>query len=96
MRLTDTEVVHITRIVRSRDAHAATYLFGSRTNDQLKGGDIDLLVLSESLTFSDRISLLSELKLAIGDQKIDLLIRKPADAASDPFVAEILKTAILL
>ncbi len=96
MRLTSTEVAQIKRVVLSHDARATCYLFGSRTNDLLKGGDIDLLLISDSLTFRDRISILSELKITIGDQKIDLLIRKSSDATSDPFVAKILKTAILL
>ena len=54
-------------------------LFGSRTNDSLKGGDIDLLIhcsrtISSSEQYRLKIKFLVQLKKTIGDQKIDILI----------------------
>ncbi len=61
------------------------YLFGSRTNDALKGGDIDLYIHT-----TDRINLvrkkldfLVKLKRAIGDQKIDVVFDKGLQRAID-------------
>ena len=50
------------------------YLFGSRVNDQLKGGDIDLLLLSENKLNSKKIR---QFRIAFfkkfGWQKLDLV-----------------------
>ena len=55
-------------------------LFGSRVNDSLKGGDIDLLIhsnhqLSSTEQYRFKIKFLVQLKKAIGDQKIDVLLK---------------------
>ena len=50
------------------------YLFGSRLNDEKRGGDIDLLVRStgEKKGVLARIRMTARLKLHLGDQKIGL------------------------
>jgi predicted nucleotidyltransferase len=58
------------------------YLFGSRTNNNAKGGDIDLLITHTDparLTYENKITFLARLKMAIGDQKIDLLYSNHPD-----------------
>jgi predicted nucleotidyltransferase len=53
------------------------WLFGSRVDLGKRGGDIDLYVetnLESTLAVRAQISFLSELKLKIGDQKIDLVL----------------------
>lgn len=57
-------------------------LFGSRLNDQRKGGDIDLLI-ETSLTDPAKIAqahirFLADVYARLGEQKIDLLIDYPA------------------
>lgn len=47
MRLADEERLVISNAIHQADADAMIYLFGSRTDDTSKGGDIDLLVLSK-------------------------------------------------
>ena len=51
------------------------YLFGSRTDDQKRGGDIDLLVRTEGAKkgFMGRIQMAAKLKLLLGDQKIEII-----------------------
>lgn len=52
------------------------YLFGSRTEDKKRGGDIDLFVhniTESSLTAEAKIGFLAELKSKIGDRKIDVI-----------------------
>jgi hypothetical protein len=60
-------------------------LHGSRTDPKLRGGDIDLVVHSSTLEFSDKISLIAELKEKLGDQKIDLTLISPDQLPTDPF-----------
>ncbi len=54
------------------------YLFGSRINDNMKGGDIDLLIKTKTdkMTFHNKVVFLAELKKKLGDQKIDLVFDK--------------------
>jgi predicted nucleotidyltransferase len=52
------------------------FLYGSRVDDQKKGGDIDLLISTankEKLTISSKVLYMAELKRIIGDQKIDIV-----------------------
>ncbi|TVR35778.1 MAG: nucleotidyltransferase domain-containing protein [Spirochaetaceae bacterium] len=55
---------------------AQVWLFGSRTDDSQRGGDIDLLVETE-LTGRDalraKINTITDIQLSLGDQKIDLV-----------------------
>ena len=75
------------------------YLFGSRVDDSLKGGDIDLYILPAQLAadptqaLKQRLKLNTELQIQLGEQKIDLII------AQDPsrlIEQEALKTGIKL
>ena len=59
---------------------ATVRLFGSRTDDEARGGDIDLLV--ESTQVIAQPALVSArlgacLQLALGDQRIDVVIAAP-------------------
>jgi len=53
-------------------------LFGSRVDDHLKGGDIDLYIqpADKSNLWEKKINFLVQLKSALGDQKIDVVIAK--------------------
>lgn len=93
MRLSEKERAAIKKIIADKDAKAETYLYGSRADDSLSGGDIDLLVISETLNFSDKLDILILAKEALGDQKIDLSIKTVAQSKTDPFAREILKSA---
>lgn len=67
---------------------------GSRTRDDLKGGDIDLLILSDKIGFPEKISIGLAIKQSIGDQKIDITVA--GKSSHDPFVVSILNDAISL
>jgi predicted nucleotidyltransferase len=96
MRLSSREVTIIKNIIRNLDSDAKIFLYGSRTQDHLAGGDIDLIVVSESLKFGDKISILTELKWQLGDQKFDLTVCSKSQSTTLPFVVEALSTAICL
>ncbi len=86
----------ITDEIRRKVPQGTIYLYGSRTNDALRGGDIDLLVIGEPVSYADQIDLLLAIKARIGEQRIDLKLISPGQAASDAFVQSILPGAIKL
>ncbi len=55
------------------------WLFGSRAKPELKGGDIDLYIETDYTTPEDaimaRLRFLTELKIHLGDQKIDVVLK---------------------
>ena len=95
MRLSAAEAGTIREEVRRLDPRAEIHLFGSRTDDQARGGDIDLLVISDQLTFRDLLRLRAAILDRIGWQQLDLLIRR-RDAIHEPFVARALETGVPL
>jgi predicted nucleotidyltransferase len=83
MRLSQTEIEAISQTIRFLDDRARVRLFGSRADDAKRGGDIDLLILSEKLTESDRGTIRLRIQEKLGEQKIDIVIARDL---SDPFV----------
>jgi uncharacterized protein len=77
MRLDQFEIEAINSLaVKYFGKEAQVFLFGSRVDEDKKGGDIDLFIKNENeelLTLENRIQFLSELKNQIGDQKIDVV-----------------------
>jgi len=66
-----------------RHGSARIILFGSRTDPFQKGGDIDLLVLSDTIDYKSRREIKVELFLLLGDRKIDLIVTD--DPRKSPF-----------
>lgn len=93
MRLTDFEVSSIRQTIHALDPDACIYLFGSRTDDSKRGGDIDLLIMSDRLTSAAAGPVRWRLWELIGEQKIDIVIAKDD---SEPFVRIALKEGVLL
>jgi len=56
--------------------NAKVYLFGSRTDDNKKGGDIDIYIETDAKenVFDRKIEMLVELEKNLGQRKIDLVI----------------------
>lgn len=80
MRLSAEEVTIIKAAVHQVFGNQAKiWLFGSRVDDSKKGGDIDLLVEPsngcEGL-LDKKLQVLSTLMLALGEQKIDLVVAR--------------------
>jgi predicted nucleotidyltransferase len=73
-RLSELEKNAIVKHCKSIDKKCVIFLYGSRIDLKAKGGDIDLIVISEKLKFRDKLDLLTKIKESIGDQKIDLTI----------------------
>ncbi len=81
MRLTLSEISVIKDIILAIDPDAEIYLYGSRVDDSKRGGDIDLLVMSQTMNFDNKITILSRFFVALDEQKVDLLIAKDHSAA---------------
>lgn len=76
MRLKLKEIQSIVRIAKEvYGEDVSVYLFGSRTDDTKRGGDVDLLIRTESPKkgILDRIRMKARLKQILGDQKIDII-----------------------
>ena len=93
MRLSEEEKRIIRESIHSVDPDAKVMLFGSRVNDQAKGGDIDLLCLSQKIDRPLHRRLRRKISDRLGGQRVDLLV-KP-DARSD-FVRLVLEEAQIL
>jgi predicted nucleotidyltransferase len=76
MRLSEHTKTSIIAVFEQIFQKGDIYLFGSRVDDQQKGGDIDLLVVPKSLDnmANKKIAFLVLLKQMIGEQKIDVVI----------------------
>lgn len=93
MRLNDREINIIKESVRRLDKDAKIYLFGSRTDDNAKGGDIDLLIISQKFNYDDSITARQNLHEKLGEQKIHIIIKKDIN---DPFSKIAYSEGILL
>ena len=93
MRLANEEQSAIRDTIRQADADAMIYLFGSRTDDAAKGGDIDLLVLSKKINLMMKLDILAELHQRLGERKIDIAIYPDA---TRPFPRLIMQEGVRL
>ncbi len=82
MRLTPQEIKIIKCSVAEVDPNAELVLFGSRTDDEARGGDIDLLVESCVIDSQKKRDLRDQLFHQLGAQKVDLFVTKDY---SEPF-----------
>lgn len=96
MRLLEAEQNIIIQAVKRFDSQAEIWLYGSRAHDELKGGDIDLLVFSSKIGFLDKLDVLMIIKQQLGEQKIDLQIYDSKEKGVHPFVTSVLKNAVRL
>ena len=99
MRLTSYEIETIKdSAFRNFGSNIELYLFGSRTKDQERGGDIDLCVKNRSdirLSVRAKIRFIADLVLRLGDQKIDVVLDNN-DRSESSFIQTIYKTGIRL
>lgn len=59
------------------------WLFGSRTDDRQRGGDIDLLIVpaqpDSAVELCRKVEFLVQLERQLGEQKIDVVVEVPDD-----------------
>lgn len=102
MRLTAKEQASIGSAARSvLPPGSRVLLFGSRTDDSRRGGDIDLLVeppvavdAAEEVALCNRLA--SLLYCLIGERRIDIVVARPGTADNRLVVAEARRLGIAL
>lgn len=95
MRLEKHEADAIREEVRRADSAAEVWLFGSRTDDRARGGDVDLLIVSDRIAFAEELALRTAILDRIGWQRLDLIVRRP-ERLAEPLAALALETGIRL
>ncbi len=76
MRLKESEISAIKNSVAEQLPGAEVFLFGSRANDNERGGDIDLIVYTPNFAkveFEIQTKILWAIYDKIGEQKIDII-----------------------
>lgn len=78
MRLTQYEIDSINKAFVETFKDGEIYLFGSRTDDTARGGDIDLYIKTEDKKdlHKKKIEFLVKLQNLIGEQKVDIVFEK--------------------
>lgn len=101
MRLTEQQHTVIRSLVTEVfGARAEVWLFGSRVDDNKRGGDIDLLIETDQVDVNAltraEISFLTKLQMKLGEQKIDVLLDYPSRKTHPPIFSIAKKTGVLL
>ncbi len=74
MRIKESVRLFFIQEIRKIDPMAEVYLFGSRTDDQARGGDIDIMILSEERLPVSAVRILRrEFFKSFGWQKLDVV-----------------------
>jgi predicted nucleotidyltransferase len=93
MRLTQQERKVICDSINRVDPEARILLFGSRVDDQARGGDIEVLCLSSEINRQQRRLIRREMSDRLAGQKVDLIV---AADRSRPFVRLVMADAVPL
>ena len=74
VRVKNEQAEFLKQSIRKYLSDAVVYLIGSRANDKLKGGDIDILVMAEKeLTGQDKRNIKLSFYKEFGEQKVDIV-----------------------
>lgn len=101
MRLTDQQraIIRAT-VAETFGPGAEVRLFGSRVDDNKRGGDIDLLIETDQVDIDAivraEISFLTKIQQKLGEQKIDVLLDYPSRKVRPPIFSIAKQTGILL
>jgi hypothetical protein len=100
VRLTDFEIGQITSCLCTFCEAGEVYLYGSRTQKDLKGGDIDLLFVVPKQLLNElqtkELKMLRCIKDNIGERKIDLTVTSKDEIEKNSFLAMIWPQAVKL
>lgn len=102
MRLNEQERIAISQAAaETLPSGALVSLFGSRTDDTRKGGDIDLLVETQQSIpaeqwVAQRSRFVASIWRRLGEQRIDVVLAKISEADQRPIVQQARKAAIRL
>jgi predicted nucleotidyltransferase len=78
VRLSQHDTAIILSTIKNRIPDAEVFLFGSRADDNRKGGDIDIFLnTSNTVTVSEKMKLLVQLERKGIQRRVDLIIQTP-------------------
>lgn len=78
MRISKNDLKTLKSTIKKHIYDAEIILFGSRIDDNRKGGDIDIFVETKyNITLKDELKILSELEKNGISRKVDLIIKTP-------------------
>ena len=100
MRLTEFEISSIKESVAiAFGENTRISLFGSRVDETKRGGDIDLLVVSNQPSgqaFRSKIKAICQIQMKIGEQKIDMVVTSDPENDTRLVVKEATKYGVVL
>ena len=74
MRISKEEHTYIKKFWTTKVKGSSVFLFGSRVEDAGKGGDIDLLVLTEkNISLDEKMDFMIGFYSRFGEQKLDIV-----------------------
>ena len=94
MRLSEGEVDVLKKSIKELDNKAKLYLFGSGTDISKRGGDIDLLIISNKIKRKNTRKIRLDFFQKFGEQKLDIVV--DSGSLKEPFVKYIFEKAVLL
>jgi len=74
MRIEKNQIKNLKNTTLALDVNAKIFLFGSRVNDTKKGGDIDLLILSDVLKKESVRKIKRSFFNLFGEQRLDIVL----------------------
>ena len=93
MRVSNQTVAVLIKLAKTHFGESAQVrLFGSRTNDQARGGDIDLQIIAPNSTYRDEIAFLVDVEHQL-DERVDLRVQRESRLLIDEIAC---KEGILL
>ena len=101
MRLTPQQQSTIrTAVAETFGENATIWLFGSRVDDNKRGGDIDLLIETKELDVTkivrSELAFLTKLQMKLGEQRIDVLVDYPSRKYTPPIFTIAKQTGVRL
>jgi predicted nucleotidyltransferase len=101
MRLTSDQQFAIrTTVAETFGDEASIWLFGSRVDDNKRGGDIDLLIETKQSDVAAivraELAFVTKLQMKLGEQKIDVLVDYPTRHYTPPIFTIAKQTGIRL
>lgn len=94
VRLSDQEIELLKSKLYELSHSAKIYLFGSRVDDTKKGGDIDILILDDTLEKKDIRKIRTAFFEKFGEQKLDIVLDR--FSIDQPFTKHIINKAVEL
>ncbi len=94
VRLSKAEIKNLKGSLSLADPHADIYLFGSRTDLTKRGGDIDILIISQNIKKSDLTDIRWNFFEEFGEQKMDIVTDD--GSVQTPFVEMVFPKAVQL